>query len=130
MKKVLILLLPFLPLTLFSQQLECCKSVQEVSVSINGYWKMKNSDLNEQWRFEFSDGIGMFWKYQFNENIEVIEIKEFDQTLEIFETQSGFELDWSDGNRIVTARIKILNATSLVFVRRDGKEAEYYKINK
>ena len=128
MKKILILILTFLPLTLLGQKLECCKSVEEVGNSINGYWKMKNSDKNEQLRFEFNDGIGKFWRNKFNEKNELVESKEIEQTLEIFKTDSGFELDWSNGNRLGTSRIKILNSTSLVFVRGDGKENEYYRI--
>ena len=128
MMKILILLLTFLPLTLLGQQLECCKSVEEVGTNINGYWKMKNSDKNEQLRFEFNNGIGKFWRNKFNEKNELIESKEIDQTLEIFKTESGFELDWSNGNRLGTSKIKVLNPITLVFVRNDGKETEYYKI--
>lgn len=115
-------------MTLLGQQLECCKSVEEVGTNINGYWKLENSDKNEQLRFEFNDRIGKFWIIKFNENNELIESKEIEQTLEIFKTESGFELDWSNGNRLGTSRIKVLNSTSLVFVRRDGKETEYSKI--
>ncbi|WP_419212606.1 hypothetical protein ACNR9Q_00410 [Maribacter sp. X9] len=128
MKKILILILTILPLTLLGQQLECCKSVEEVGNEINGYWKMKSPDKNEQLRFEFNNGIGKFWRYKFNKKNDLIETKEIDQTLEIFETKSGFEMDWSNGNRIGTSKIKVLNTTTLVFVRRDGKETEYYKI--
>ncbi|WP_379953308.1 hypothetical protein [Dokdonia sp. R78006] len=130
MKKFLILMLTFLPLTLLGQQLDCCKSVEEVGTNLNGYWKMKNSDKNEQLRFEFNDGIGKFWRIKFNKKNELIESKEMEQTLEIFKTESGFELDWSNGNRLGTSRIKILNSTSLVFVRRDGKKTEHYRITK
>lgn len=128
MKKILILLLTIFPLTLLGQQLECCKSVEEVGNQINGYWKMKSPDKNEQLRFEFISGIGKFWRYKFNEKNTLIETKEIDQKLEIFETKSGFEMDWSNGNRIGTSKIKVLNTTTLVFVRRDGKETEYYQI--
>ena len=128
MKKTLILILTILPLTLLGQQLECCKSVEEVGNAINGYWKIKSPDKNEQLRFEFNNGIGKFWRYKFNEKNDLIETKEIDQNLEIFETKSGFEMDWSNGNRIGTSKIKVLNSTTLAFVRRDGKETEYYKI--
>ncbi|MEW2921489.1 hypothetical protein AB1A65_08475 [Muricauda sp. ANG21] len=128
MKKILILILTILPLPLLGQQLECCKSVEEVGKEINGYWKMKSPDKNEQLKFEFNNGIGKFWRYKFNEKNDLIETKEIDQKLEIFETKSGFEMDWSNGNRIGTSKIKVLNTTTLVFVRRDGKETEYYKI--
>ena len=128
MKKTLILILTFLPLTLLGQQLECCKSVEEVGNEINGYWKMKSPDKNEQLQFEFNNGIGKFWRYKFNDKNELIETKEINQKLEIFETKSGFEMDWSNGKRIGTSKIKTLNSTSLVFVRRDGKETEYSRI--
>lgn len=48
-------MLTFLPLTLLGQQLECCKSVEAVENSLNGFWKMKNSDKNEPLRFEFNE---------------------------------------------------------------------------
>ncbi len=128
MKKILILFLTFSPLTLLGQQLECCESVKEVGTYLNGYWKMKNSNLNHQLRFEFNDGIGKFWRYKFDDNDELIEIEEIKQILEIFETTSGFEIDWSNGNRIGTSRIKILNSTNVIFMRRDGKESECYRI--
>jgi len=121
-------MLTCLPLTLLGQELECCKSVEQVGTYINGTWKMKNSDKNDQLRFEFSDELGKFWRHKFNDYGELDEIEEINQTLEIFETKSGFEIDWSEGHRIVTSKIKILNTTSLILVRRDGKESEYDKI--
>ena len=81
-----------------------------------------------QLRFEFNDGIGKFWRCKFDDNAELLEIEEIKQTLEIFETKSGFELDWSNENRLGTSNIKTLNSTSLIFARRDGKETEYYRI--
>ena len=128
MNKILILILIFFTLNSFGQQLECCKSIEEVGTNINGYWKMKNSDKNEQLRFEFNNGIGKFWRNKFNEKNELIESKEIEQTLEIFKTESGFKLDWSNGNRLGTSRIKVLNLTTLIFMRRDGKETEYYRV--
>lgn len=73
---------------------------------------MKISDKNEQLQFEFNDGIGKFWRNKFNDKNELIESKEIEQTLEIFKTESGFELNWSNGNRLGSSRIKILNSTN------------------
>jgi len=128
MKTALILIVAFLPFTLLGQQLECCKSVEEVGNKINGYWKIQSPDKNEQLWFEFNNGIGKFWRNTYNDKNELTESKQIDQKLEIFETKSGFELDWSNGNRMVTSKIKILNDTSLIFVRSDGKETEYTRI--
>ncbi|MEP1489589.1 MAG: hypothetical protein ABJK28_14300 [Algibacter sp.] len=50
MIKTLILILTFLPFTLLGQQLECCKSVEEVGNNINGigkFWKFTFNDKNE-----------------------------------------------------------------------------------
>lgn len=95
---------------------------------MNGYWKMKDSDHNEHLQFEFKDGIGKFWIHKFNEKNELIESKKIEQTLEIYKTESGFKLDWSNRNRLATSKLKVLNSKSLVLVRRDGKETEYYRI--
>ena len=118
----------FSPLTVLGQQLDCCKSVNEIGTFINGYWEIRNPNANEQLRFEFNNEIGKFWRYKFDYDNELIEIEEIKQTLEIFETKSGFELDWSNGNRLGTSRFKILNSTTLVLVRKDGKESKYYRI--
>ena len=79
MKKILILFLTFLPLTSLGQDLECCKSVDEVGTHLNGYWKLKNSSLKVQLRFEFNDGIGKFWWYKFDDNDKLLEIEEIKQ---------------------------------------------------
>ena len=97
---------------------------------MNGFWKIINPDSNQQLRFEFHDGTGKFWKYKFNDNNELVEVEEIKQTLEVFKTKSGFKIDWSNGNRIGTSRIKILNSENLVFVRRDGKETKLRRIQK
>ena len=89
---------------------------------------MKSPDRNEQLQFEFNNAIGKFWRYKFNDKNELIETKEIDQKLEIFKTKYGFKMDWSNGNRIGTSKIKTLNSTSLIFERRDGKETEYTRI--
>lgn len=44
MKKTLILLLTFLPMTLLGQQLECCTSEKDVETYLNGDWKKEGSD--------------------------------------------------------------------------------------
>ncbi|THV59310.1 hypothetical protein EZV76_10820 [Flagellimonas alvinocaridis] len=128
MRKNLIVLLIFFPITLLGQELECCKTTSEVEDHLNGYWQMKDSNPKEQIRFEFNNGNGRFWKYTLNHKGEVTKSEEIDQTLEIFKSESGFEIDWSNGNRIGTSQIKILNPTNLVFVRRDGKKTEFSKI--
>lgn len=128
MHNILILILIFFPLTLIGQELDCCKTVKEVETHINGYCKIIDTDKNEQLRFEFNNGNGKFWRYTYNNKNELVESDEIDQTLEIFKTESGFEMDWSNGNRIGTSRINVLNSTSLIFMRRDGKETEYSKI--
>jgi hypothetical protein len=128
MHNILILILIFFPLTLIGQELDCCRSIKEVENHINGYWKMKSSKNNEQLRFEFNNGHGKFWRYTYNNKNELVKSKEIDQTLEIFKNESGFEMDWSNGSRIGSSKIKVLNSKSLVFMRRDGKETEYSKI--
>ena len=128
MKKILILIFTFSPLISTGQQLECCKTTKDVGIYLNGNWEFKNDNLKQQLRFEFTDEIGKFWKYKFNDIGDLVEVEEIKQVLEIFETTSGYEIDWSDGYRLGTSKIKILNSTNLVFERRDGKESEYFKI--
>mgnify|MGYP000684037076 CR=1 FL=1 len=55
MKKFLILLLIFLPLTIIGQELECCESEKEVETYLNGDWKKKDSEPNRQYRYEFNN---------------------------------------------------------------------------
>ena len=71
----LILILTILPLTLFGQKLDCCTSINDVEINLNGYWKFNSQNKNEQLKFEFNDGVGKFWRYKINDNNEIIESK-------------------------------------------------------
>ena len=52
MRKILILILAFFPLTVLAQKLKCCESIKEVEAYLNGNWKKKDSEPNQQYRFD------------------------------------------------------------------------------
>jgi len=129
MLRTLIFMLAFLPTAVLSQQLQCCETKSEVESTINGLWQ-REGNPKEQQRYEFKDGVGTFSKLTYDDNEVLLKTEGVGQNLEIFKTSDGFRIDFSDGNRFVTSRIKVLNQTTFIVVRRDGKESKLLRVEK
>ena len=128
MKKTLIIILTFLPLTLFAQELKCCESVKEVETYLNGNWKKKDSEPNRQYSFEFNYGTGKFRVFIIKENGTLEKSEENQPDIKILKTEKGFEIEHDFGRLKTYTGIKYLNSNKLIITRRDGAEKEYYRI--
>ena len=127
MKKILILILTFLPLTLLGQQLKCCESEKEVESYLSGKWKIKNSDSKTVYHYWFENGKGNLEDFEAAENGEEIIVEDNHSFVEIIKYENGFKLKhtYLYGNWI--SELKYLNSKKLILLT-DGKETEYYKI--
>lgn len=129
MRKILILLLTFLPLTLFGQHLKCCESENEVETYLSGKWKEKN-DSNTEIIYKFENGKGSIKYIQLNE-VDGITIEDHEQVVEIIKYENGFKIKFGDkGFDIIytsISELKYLNSKKLILIT-DGIETEYYKI--
>ncbi len=128
MHKFLFFIFAIIPFTLVSQNLICCDSPQSVGKSLTGLWKVSDSENNEIFKFQFDGEMGEFWIFQNDESYEKNDSEAVNQKLEIFKTDLGFQIDWSDGKRLVTSRIKTLTSDDLIFVRGDGLETVFMRL--
>ncbi|MEO6348900.1 MAG: hypothetical protein ABIO60_13420 [Aquaticitalea sp.] len=127
MKKILILILTFLPVTLLAQELKCCESIKEVETYLNGNWK--DSAPNQQYRFEFNNGTGKFKVFTIKENGTLEKSETIQPDIKILKTENGFEIEHDfDGLKTYTG-IKYLTSDKLIITRKDGAEKEYFKIS-
>ncbi|WP_335966843.1 hypothetical protein [Galbibacter sp. PAP.153] len=128
MKKALILILPFLPLTLLGQELKCCKTEKDVETYLRGDWKKKDSDINRLYRNEFKNGKGKFKVFVINEDGTLNPVEENVPEIRILKKSKGFEIENDFGVLKTITGIKYLDSNKLIVTRRDGAETEYYKI--
>ncbi len=129
MKKILILILTFLPLTLLGQHLKCCESEKEVESYLSGKWKQK-SDSNTEIIYTFENGKGRI-KYIQLHAIDGITIEDYKEVAEISKHENGFKIKFVNNNSDViytrTSELKYLDSKKLILIT-DGRETEYYKI--
>jgi len=59
MKVILNLLFLVAAIPMFSQNLDCCKTIQDVKNKITGEWKLKGVSSNLTYRFSFTDAKGI-----------------------------------------------------------------------
>ncbi|UWX55066.1 hypothetical protein NYZ99_20690 [Maribacter litopenaei] len=128
MRKILILILTFLPITLFAQELKCCETILEVETYLNGNWKKIDSEPDLEYRFELNNGIGKFKVFIVRKygRIEKSETEQPD--IKILKTKKGFEIEHDFGGLKTYTGIKYLNSNKLIITRKDGAEQEYYKV--
>jgi hypothetical protein len=128
MTKNLILLLTFLPLTLFGQHLKCCESEKEVELYLSGKWKIKNSDEKTIYYYWFEKGQGNLTEMEQTENEEEYLIIDDHPFVDVIKYDQGFKLKFIHlyGNWI--SELKYLNSNRMILIT-DGKETEYYKID-
>ncbi len=128
MKKILILILPFLPITLLSQELKCCESIKEVETFLKGNWKKTDSEPDLEYRFELKNGTGRL-KVTVVHKYKTLEKSEDKQpNLKILKTEKRFEIEHDFGGLKTYPGLKYLNSKKLIVTRKDGAEREYYKV--
>ncbi|WP_298894374.1 hypothetical protein [uncultured Psychroserpens sp.] len=129
MKKILILILTFLPMTLFGQHLKCCQSEKEVKSYLSGKWKERNTESNMVYEYWFENGKGHVSEIEIAENgDELIEL-EIQPFVEIIKYDQGFKIKFTYPYENWISELKYLNSNKLILVT-NGKETEYYKYNK
>src|SRR5690606_22680300 len=121
MTKYLILLLTFLPLTLFGQHLKCCESEKEVESYLSGKWKVKNSDSKTLYRHWFENGKGNLENFEPAENGEEVIVEDNHSFLEIIKYDNGFKFKYNCLYGDWISELKYLNSNKLILIT-DGKE--------
>lgn len=129
MKKTLILILTFLPLTLLGQHLKCCESEKEVESYLSGKWKENNDESNTVYEYWFENGKGHLSEIEISENgDELIEL-EVQPFVEIIKYDGGFKIKFIYPYENWVSELKYLNSNKLILIT-NGKETEYYKYEK
>ena len=128
MTKYLILLLTFIPLTLFGQHLKCCESKKEVESYLSGKWKVKGSDSKTVYKYWFENGKGNLEDFEPAEKgIEKI-VEDSHKFVEIIKYENGFKLKYIYLYGDWISELKYLNSNKLILIT-DGEETEYYKVS-
>jgi|TARA_R110002020_G_scaffold123474_6_gene279939 hypothetical protein len=124
--KFLLIILIFLPLTLFGQQLKCCETENEVRELVIGKWKAEKFDSNTFFEY-FGDSSGIQYKiYNFDENGKLW-FNEGDMAdVEILRYEDGFKLKYSTMFEEWISELKYLNSTKMILIT-DGEEIIYHK---
>ena len=126
MTKTLILLLTFLPLSLFGQQLKCCESEKEVESYLSGKWKIKNSDSKTIYNYWFEKGQGNLTEMERTENEGEYLLIDDHPFVDIIKYDQGFKLKFTYLYSNWTSELKYLNSNRMILVT-NGKEVEYVK---
>lgn len=127
MKKLLILILTFSPLTLLGQELKCCETTKEIETYLKGNWK-KKSEPNRQYQYQFNDGIGTFEIFDIVKNGDLVKVENNLLSIKILKTTKGFEIEHVFDVVKTYTGIKFLDSKKLIVMRKDGKEMQYTKI--
>ena len=126
MTKNLILLLTFLPLTLFGQHLKCCESEKEVESYLSGKWKVKDSDSKTIYHYWFEKGQGNLTEMEQTENEDQYLIIDDHPFVDIIKYDQGFKLKFTDLYDNWTSELRYLNSNRMILVTKE-KEVEYIK---
>ncbi|MDY8135445.1 hypothetical protein [Aquimarina sp. 2201CG5-10] len=128
MKKNLVLILIFLPLTIIGQHLKCCESEKEVESYLSGIWKIKDSDSKTCYKYWFEKGQGNLTEIELTENKGEYLIIDNHPFVDIIKYDMGFKLRFTNlaGNWI--SELKYLNSKKMILVT-DKKEVEYIKVS-
>lgn len=100
----------------------------EVEMYLNGNWKTKNSEQNQQYHFELNNGIGKFSVFTIKPDGTLEKSVENQPKIKILKTEKGFEIEHNFNGVKTYTGIKYLDSHQLIMTRRDGMEKEYYKI--
>ena len=143
MKKILILILTLLPLTLLGQNLKCCESKKEVESYLSGIWNRNNS--NSEFLYEYKNGeeikteIKVFYEYTFEKgqghltkmmktdkkkDYQILDDHPF---VDIIKYENGFKLKFTDLFGNSTSELKFLDRNKMILIT-EGKEVEFTKI--
>ncbi len=130
MRKTLLLLLIFLPLTtLLGQELKCCEAREEVESYLSGIWKVKNKNANTRYEYSFEDGQGHWTQIESTENKDDHFLAKDQPFVYTITSAQGFKLkmNHSYGNWI--GEFKFLNSRKMLLVS-NGKETKFIKKSK
>jgi hypothetical protein len=124
-KKLLITLFLITSLKSFTQKLECCNSIQEVTESLEGNWIIKNDDSNSIYQFYFNGEIGGIYELK-KEDLENgrIPIRSCKPVLKIIKNIFGYRIEFISMSGSVKAKIKHLDNKSFILSIK-GNLVEY-----
>ena len=129
MKITLILVLSFLPLTLFGQHLKCCETEKEVEEYLSGKWKLKDSDSKTIYKYWIEKGKLKLESYKSDDKEKGVHRMDNDAFIEVIKYENGFRLEYTHTFETIITELKYLNSVKFITVR-DGEEREYYKVGK
>lgn len=129
MKKTLILLLTFLPLTILGQQLKCCKTDKEVELYLSGKWRLESKDKPLIYHYEFKNGKGFLHIYSINKKNELKRVSELEPIITIIKNDSGFEIETRYKFGGISNQINYLDSKKLIVKHDENNENHlFYKI--
>ncbi|WP_459209090.1 hypothetical protein [Aquimarina rhabdastrellae] len=128
MKKALILILTFLPLTLLGQHLKCCETEKAVESYLSGKWKIKNLDSKTIYHYWFEKAQGNLTEMEQTENEGEYLIIDDHSFIDIIKYDQGFKLKFTHLYSNWISELKYLNSNKMILVT-NGIETEYYKFN-
>lgn len=126
-KKLLITLFLIASIKGFTQKLECCNSVQEVTENLKGNWVMKNDDSNLIYQFYFYNGIGRIFELK-KEDLKSgrTQISSGKPVFKIIKNMLGYKIEFISMSGSVKARIKYMDNKSFI-ISIKGHLVEYLR---
>lgn len=122
----ILLVLAFLPLTLFGQHLKCCESEKEVETYLSGLWKIKESESKTRYQYWFKNGKGNLSEVELIDGKDEYIVIDDHTFVEIIKYDNGFKLEYTILSGSFTSELKYLNSKKMILIT-DGKEVKYCK---
>jgi len=129
MKKTLLLILAFLPLSLLGQELKCCESTKDIESYLTGVWKVKRSNSKTLYKYRVNRGQGHWTEMEQTEKKGEYVITHEHPIVDIITYNQGFKLKIKYLYGHWTGDLKHLNARRMLVVS-NGKETEFIKTSK
>ncbi len=127
MKKAIFLFLITLPLFVFGQELDCCKTEKDVEMFLTGYWKINDSVSKVHYKFWFTKRQGNLTILELTEdNYEYIVLDDH-PFVDIIENGLGFKLNFTDLSENRSSDLKYLDSKKMI-LDMNGETIEYLKI--
>jgi hypothetical protein len=112
----------------FSQDLKCCKTIEEVKKKLSGKWKQVNSESQDIYHYEFEGKLGSLeiYKKPLDSNIVAV-IVSCQPVVTVLKNKKGFQLEYTYMLGTDISIIKYLNKNKMTLVE-EGIETEYKKL--
>ncbi|WP_445452740.1 hypothetical protein [Flavobacterium sp. 25HG05S-40] len=127
-KKILILFLT-LSLSIYSQKLKCCKTIEEVKRKLEGNWIVKNGDSNLVYQYSFTGEIGRIHKEEKKDVLRgIVSMKIHEPNFKLRRSLFGYKIKYTTpaGGCVF---IKYLDTEKMI-LKKDGELIEYQRFIK